>query len=258
MKRWLRVFIISAFAFAAVGLVILQFYQTRRTVSINDNMFNIGVSHAMDEVIDQLNGESGGADSPVIPVRFQELDSLISASLLLNGIDINPIVGLYDESQHSFLYSSDPQHENDLEESPYRYSFQPKDILSNSQLFILLSFPSAQLFLQRNSGLLAYMSLVLILIIIVLFVISLRTISNQRVSQLIWSSMIPPFRAPKQPKASPLKSTVGCDSAAADGTHSVTIVSGQCTIGVSTKFSVWLPSSMESAFLTSTVPSSMP
>jgi two-component system phosphate regulon sensor histidine kinase PhoR len=180
MKRWLRVFIISAFAFAAVGLVILQFYQTRRTVSINDNMFNIGVSHAMDEVIDQLNGESGGADSPVIPVRFQELDSLISASLLLNGIDINPIVGLYDESQHSFLYSSDPQHENDLEESPYRYSFQPKDILSNSQLFILLSFPSAQLFLQRNSGLLAYMSLVLILIIIVLFVISLRTISNQR------------------------------------------------------------------------------
>lgn len=180
MKRRIRVFIISAFAFAAVCLVGIQFYQTRRTVSINDNMFNIGVSHAMDDVINQINGESSTPDTPVIPVRFQELDSLISEALLLNGIDINPIVGLYDESQHSFLYSSDSRLERELEDSPYRYGFHPTNITSNNQLFILLSFPSAQLFLQRNSGLLAYMSLFLILIIIVLFYISLRTIANQR------------------------------------------------------------------------------
>lgn len=180
MKRKIRVFIISAFAFAAVCLVGIQFYQTHRTVSINDNMFNIGVSHAMDDVINQINGESSSPASPVIPVRFQELDSLISEALLLNGIDINPVVGLYDESQHSFLYSSDSRLERELEDSPYRYSFQPTNITSNNQIFILLSFPSAQLFLQRNSGLLAYMSLFLILVIIVLFFISLRTIANQR------------------------------------------------------------------------------
>ncbi len=177
MKRWIRVFIISGFAFAAVFLVVIQFFQTRRTVSINDNMFNIGVSHAMDDVIGQLKGES--SDGATIPVRFQELDQLISDALLLNGIDIHPVVGLYDESQHSFLYSSDSRHEAELEESPYRYGFQPSDMLTNSQLFIILDFPSAQLFLQRNSGLLGYMSLFLVLIIIVLFFISLRTISNQ-------------------------------------------------------------------------------
>ena len=38
MKRWIRVFIISGFAFAAVFLVVIQFFQTRRTVSINDKV----------------------------------------------------------------------------------------------------------------------------------------------------------------------------------------------------------------------------
>ena len=48
MKRWFRVIIISVFAVAAVSLVLIQFYQTRRTFSINDNMFNVGVSNAME------------------------------------------------------------------------------------------------------------------------------------------------------------------------------------------------------------------
>ena len=88
MKRWFRVFIISVFAIAAVSLVVIQFFQTRRTFSINDNMFNVGVSNAMDEVISQLNGNSAGTEEASTAFNYKELDSLIVEELLLNGIDI--------------------------------------------------------------------------------------------------------------------------------------------------------------------------
>lgn len=181
MKRWIRVIIISVFAVAAVSLVIIQFYQTRRTFSINDNMFSVGVGNAMDDVIRQLNGESlqGTTLSPGA-INYHELDSLIAEQLLVNGIDIHPVVGLYDGSQGSFLYSSDPDYEERLEESPYRYDFHPVGVVSNNQFFIILSFPSAQLFLQRHSGLFANMSIILIAIIAAMFLISLRTLYNQR------------------------------------------------------------------------------
>ena len=181
MKRWIRFIIITGFALAAVSLVLIQLYQTRRTFSINDNMFNVGVNHAMDEVIKQLEGEvqetpsHAGAD-----FSYQELDSIIEEHLLLNGIDIHPVVGLYDGSQRSFLYSSDSRYEEKLEESPYRYSFHPVGVVSSNQFFITLAFPSAQLFLERHSNLFAYMSFVLVLIIAALFIISFRALAVQR------------------------------------------------------------------------------
>lgn len=168
MKRWFRVFVISIFALAAVSLVVIQFVQTRRTFSISDNMFNVSVSSAMDEVIKQL-------EEP----NYQDLDSLISEELLLVGIDMHPIVGLYDGSQGSFLYSSDPQHEHLLEESPYRYSFKPAGVVSSNHFFIILAFPG-NLLPQIDSSLYLYMSIFLLLVIAVLFLISLRTIANQR------------------------------------------------------------------------------
>lgn len=181
MKRWIRIFIISVFAIAAVSLVLIQFYQTRRTFSINDNMFNIGVSNALDEVIKQLDAEAvPQADQPTVAFNYHELDSLIAEQLLLNGIDIHPVVGIYNGNERSFLYSSDPRRERELEESPYRYSFHPAGVVSSNQFFITLTFPSAQLFLQRHSNLYVYMSLFLLLIIAAMFIISLRTISNQR------------------------------------------------------------------------------
>lgn len=179
MKRLFRVFIISVFALAAVSLVVIQFVQTRRTFSINDNMFSVSVSTAMDRVIDQLNGDmvkegiqQGNA------FNFQELDSLIVEELLLAGIDEHPIVGLYDGSQGSFLYSSEPSSETYLEESPYRYSFQPAGVVSSNQFFIILAFPRT-LLPSIDSNLYLYMSLFLIVVIAVLFIISLRTIANQ-------------------------------------------------------------------------------
>lgn len=181
MKRRIRVIIISVFAIAAVSLVVTQFFQTRRTFSINDNMFNVGVGNAMDEVIKQLGGESQAIPGQASePFNYQELDSLVIEQLLVNGIDIHPVVGLYNGTERSFLYSSDPQHEQKLEESPYRYNFHPAGVVSNSQFFIILSFPSAQLFLQRNSNLFVYLSFFLVLIIAAMFIISLRAMANQR------------------------------------------------------------------------------
>jgi len=181
MKRRFRVFIISVFAIAAVSLVLIQFVQTRRTFSISDNMFNVSVSNAMDEAIQQLNGEMNNATAHSTPAfNYQDLDSIIYESLLINGIDLHPTVGLYDGSQGSFLYSTDPNREDELELSPYRYSFQPAGVVSANKYFIILGFPKAELFLQHNTDIYVYMTLFLIVVIATMFFISLRTISNQR------------------------------------------------------------------------------
>ena len=180
MKRWFRVIIISIFALAAVSLVVIQLVQTRRTFSISDNMFNVSVSTAMDEVIKQLDSEVFQTEThPAASFNYQELDSLIGEELLLAGIDLHPVVGLYDGSQGSFLYTSDPKHEDLLEESPYRYSFQPIGVVSSNQFFIILAFPG-NLLPKIDSSLYLYMSFFLVLVIAVMFLISLRTIANQR------------------------------------------------------------------------------
>ena len=180
MKRWFRVIVISIFALAAVSLVVIQFVQTRRTFSISDNMFNVSVTTAMDEVVKQLGGEVFQTSAhPATSFNYQELDSLICEELMLVGIDQHPVVGLYDGSQGSFLYSSDSQHEDMLEESPYRYSFQPIGVVSSNQFFIILAFPDS-LLPHIDSSLYMYMSIFLVVVIAVLFLISLRTIANQR------------------------------------------------------------------------------
>lgn len=180
MKGWFRVIVISIFAIAAVSLVIIQLVQTRRTFSISDNMFNISVNTAMDEVLKQMNGEVLQAGTGTVQAfNYQELDSVIVEELLLVGIDLHPAVGIYDGSQGSFLYTSDPGRENQLEESPYRYSFQPVGVVSSNQFFVILAFPDS-LYPAIDSNLYLYMSIFLVVVIAVLFLISLRTIANQR------------------------------------------------------------------------------
>ena len=181
MKRWFRVIIISIFALAAVSLVVIQFIQTRRTFSISDNMFNVSVNNAMDEVIHQLNGEVMQSPShPATAFNYQDLDSLIVEELLTSGIDLHPIVGLYDGSQGSFLYSSNPKQEYRLEQSPYRYSFRPVGVVSSNQYYIILAFPSSWLPFQISPHIYIYMTIFLLLVIATMFIISLRTIANQR------------------------------------------------------------------------------
>ena len=180
MKRWFSVIVISIFAMAAVSLVVIQLVQARRTFSISDNMFNVSVSTAMDEVIRQLNGGELQPDRQEATVfHYQDLDSLVTEELILVGIDLRPVVGIYDGSQGSFLYTSDPRKEMLLKESPYRYSFQPIGVVSSNQFFVILAFPRSP-FPQVDSILYLYMSLFLVVVIAVLFLISVRTVANQR------------------------------------------------------------------------------
>lgn len=181
MKRWFRPIVISVFALAAVSLVVIQFVQTRRTFSISDNMFNVSVNNAMDEVVRQLNGEVfQTASHPATAFNYQELDSIIAEELLLVGIDLKPVVGIYDGSQGSFLYTSDSRREENLEMSPYRYNFSPIGVISSSQFFIILAFPDTELFLQSNTHLYIYITIFLLVVITTMFFISLRTLATQR------------------------------------------------------------------------------
>jgi len=181
MKRWFRTLVISIFAIAAVSLVMVQFVQTRRTFSISDNMFNVSVGNAMDAVVNQLNSEVfKTATHPTTSFNYSELDSLIAEELVLNGIDMDPYVGIYDESQGSFLYSTDASKESRLEQSPYRYNFTPIGVVSASQFFIILDFPDRQLFLQSNTKIYLYMTIFLMIVIAAMFIISLRATAAQR------------------------------------------------------------------------------
>lgn len=176
MKRWFRVIIITVFAIAAVSLVVIQLVQTRRTFSMNDNMFNVSVNNAMDEVIRQLDDDVYNDGSSL---NIMYLDSLIVEELLVTGIDMHPVVGLYDGSQGSFLYTTDSRRERLLEDSPYRYSFQPVGVISSNQFYIILAFPGSIL-PDIDSNFYLYMSIFLIMVIALMFIISLRTLANQR------------------------------------------------------------------------------
>ena len=88
-------------------------------------------------------------------------------------------MGIYDGSQGSFLYTSDPRKETLLKESPYRYSFQPIGVVSTNQFYVILAFPRSPI-PQVDSILYLYMSLFLVVVIAVLFLISVRTVANQR------------------------------------------------------------------------------
>ena len=181
MKRWFRTLIITVFALAAVSLIVIQFVQTRRTFSISDNMFNVSVNNAMDEVVRQLNSEVfQTAAHPATSFNYQELDSLIAEELLLNGIDLHPVVGIYDGSHGSFLYTSDSRSEEELERSPYRYNFSPIGVVSSGQYFIILAFTETELFLQSNTNIYIYMTVFLLVVIAAMFFISLRTLTAQR------------------------------------------------------------------------------
>lgn len=174
MKRSLLAILITVFALAATSLVLIQINQTRQSFSISDNMFNTAVGNAMDRVIDET------AQYQFSIFRFQTLDSLIADALIESGIDLDPVVGIYDASNDEFYYCSSPGMENRLRTSPYKYSFHPSGVISHNQYYIALAFSSTALFLRQNSHLYLYMNIFLIVIIVLLFIISLVIIVNQR------------------------------------------------------------------------------
>ena len=54
MKRRFLILLSTIFAIAAIGLVLIQITQTRRSAKMSDNLFNISVNNAIDEVFNQL------------------------------------------------------------------------------------------------------------------------------------------------------------------------------------------------------------
>lgn len=55
MKQKFITLLFALFALTATSLIVIQIVQTNRTLSISDNLFNISVSNAMDDVIEQLD-----------------------------------------------------------------------------------------------------------------------------------------------------------------------------------------------------------
>ena len=55
MKRRFLILLSTAFSIAAIALVIIQISQTKRSARMSDNLFNISVNNAIDEVFSQLD-----------------------------------------------------------------------------------------------------------------------------------------------------------------------------------------------------------
>ncbi|MBQ6068604.1 MAG: GHKL domain-containing protein [Bacteroidales bacterium] len=278
MKRHLLLLLSSIFALASISLIIIQISQTKKSAKISENLFNISVNNAIDDVfaqldqmkiedyvsqkeryrlqrfrrIDELNEkmqdiirlneelfydeqrvlfgistqdsafpkigahlspadentltqyntllnarnrllgtikQTQSRNNPTIDINnsidasklnFPLLDSLIREELIINGVDINPYIGVLLAEDDSLLYSSADANEDDLRNTAYKYSFHPHGISSDDNLFVVLAFPSAPMLLSSDTNLYTVISLFMILLITLLFIISLRTISSQR------------------------------------------------------------------------------
>ena len=276
MKRIFWIVLITLFMLAAASLLVVQYTQMRRTVEVSDNLFNISVNNAMDDMIEQLNrlkvedyigqndrykllkfkrieelngrmqdivkqnynvfydttlvqvgitmidsvlllpgAKVSPADSDAIAryntllntrdrllnnpdfynqfvtdiseyvvenimtsnaFNYTLLDSLIVDKLTLNGVDIAPYIGVYDQTSNKFLYCNKEGMEKKLTQTPYKYRFHPDGMMSPGEYFILLQFPLSSLLLKENSTVYFVISLILVSLILILFLLSMRAI----------------------------------------------------------------------------------
>ena len=278
MKRHFLILLSTLFALAAISLVIIQISQTKRSAKMSDNLFNISVNNAIDEVFNQLDqmkvedyvseqeryklvryrriddmnekmqdiirnnsdlfydehkvafGVSSqdsafpqpkaklnpeemhiltqyntmlnarnrmlatiGADMPgkAIPLdinnvidaskfNYPLLDSLIREELIINGVDINPYIGVLMADADSLIYLSQDANPNDLRNTAFKYTFHPHGIIPNESLYVVLSFPSSPIILSSDTNIYTILSICMIVLISALFFFSVRTILSQR------------------------------------------------------------------------------
>ena len=276
MKKAFWITFITIFSLAAASLLVVQYVQMKRTVAVSDNLFNISVNNAMDDMIEQLNRlkvedyisqndrykllkfkrveelnermqnvimdnyaifydtnivkvgvtmidsvlllpdvHISPADSNAIALynsllstrdrlvnspdfynqfvtdiseyvvdnivtsssfNYVLLDSLITAKLMINGVDIAPRIGIYDNSNDIFLYCNADGYEDKLRDSPFKYRFHPNGMMSPNEYFIVLQFPLSSLLLKENSTRYFLFSIFLVLLILFLFLFSVRAI----------------------------------------------------------------------------------
>ena len=55
MKRHLLILLSTIFAIASISLILIQISQTKKSVKISENLFNISVNNAIDKVFSQLD-----------------------------------------------------------------------------------------------------------------------------------------------------------------------------------------------------------
>ena len=278
MKRHLLILLSTIFAIAAITLVIIQITQTKKSAKMNENLFNISVNNAIDEVFNQLdqmkvedyvsqkeryrlqrylriddlnekmqdiirnsselfydehrvqfgvstqdsafplpgshlssaeentltqyntllnarnrliaeiNNTKRTKNAPVYinntidptKLNFPLLDSLIREELIINGVDINPYIGVLKDGADTLLYCSKDANPNELLNSAYKYTFHPHGIATSDNLYLLLAFPPSPMILSSDANFYTLLSIFMILLISILFIFSLRTISSQR------------------------------------------------------------------------------
>ena len=278
MKRHLLILLSTIFAIAAITLVIIQITQTKKSAKMSENLFNISVNNAIDEVFNQLdqmkvedyvsqkeryrlqrylriddlnekmqdiirnsselfydekrvqfgvstqdsafplpgshlsnteentltqyntllnarnrliaeiNNTKSKKNAPIYinntvdptKLNFPLLDSLIREELIINGVDINPYIGVLKDGADTLLYCSKDANPNELLNTAYKYTFHPHGIATSDNLYLLLSFPPSPMILSSDANFYTLLSIFMILLISILFIFSLRTISSQR------------------------------------------------------------------------------
>ncbi len=113
-------------------------------------------------------------------LNFPLLDSLIREELIINGVDIEPTIGILETNKDTLYYCSNGSDSSKLRSTPYRYTFHANGIVANENLFLVLSFPSSPIILTSDANKYTVLSIFMIVLISALFVFSIRTIWTQR------------------------------------------------------------------------------
>lgn len=174
MKRKFSALIMVIFTAAAIGLILIQVYQTRRTIAATDRLFSISVTNTMEAVMPKLD------QLTVSDFNYSHIDSIISEELLINGITTEPEVAIASANMGEFFYCSHPGTENNFRQSPYKYSFHPTEIQIDADLFIILVFPHSPLIFQHDSNFFTLISMLLIFVVGVLLAIAVHSVSKMR------------------------------------------------------------------------------
>jgi len=278
MKRQFLILLSTLFALAAISLVIIQISQTKRSAKMSDNLFNISVNNAIDEVFNQLDqmkvedyvsekeryrllryrriddmnekmqdiirsnselfynehkvhlgvsaqdsaiplpkaqlnpdevhvltqyntllnarnrmlstlgGSQHGKANPLdinnvvdaSKFNYPLLDSLIREELIINGVDVEPHVGVLMGEADTLIYYSAGANPDELRNSAFKYSFHPHGIIPDESLYVVLAFPSTPIILSSDTNLYTVISICMIVLISALFFFSVRTILYQR------------------------------------------------------------------------------
>lgn len=113
-------------------------------------------------------------------LNFPLLDSLVREELIINGIDLEPAIGVLQTGADTLLHHSPGADTVALRRTAFKYTFQPNGIVSDGGLYLLLAFPPSPIILSSDANLYTLLSIGMILLISFLFSFSLRTIWAQR------------------------------------------------------------------------------